>query len=197
MPGRGAAAITKTMPIMEIVTLIPEAKAVLAEYGLHCFSCAGSEFEMLGEGCASHGFSTEEIDALVDDLNEMLERMPERPETLTLTASAAHAIKQVAAQDPETKATTKGTVGLAVIADAGGGFCMEFRSSAGAGERTFGNAEEPGVALFASALTLKRIGGATIDFRDGRFKLDLPEEDSCSCTPDSCNCHGKPQQQAK
>jgi hybrid cluster-associated redox disulfide protein len=179
-----SAAITKGMPIAEIVTLIPEAKSVLAEYGLHCFSCAGSEYENLEEGCMSHGFSKEEISELVDDLNQMIKDMPERPEELIITADAARAIKKVAAEEGQ-----KGD-GLAVIADAAGGFCMEFRSESDAGDATFINAEEPSVRVFASPLTLKRIGGATIDFRDGRFKLDLQEDgpSSCACQKNSCAC---------
>ena len=170
-------AIHKEMPISEIVTFLPEAKKVLAEYGLHCFSCAGSEFETLVDGCASHGFSEEEIDELVDDLNQMMKEIPARPQILTLTLEGARAIKKVAKDEGRTGE------GLAVIADATGGFCMEFRKKPERGEKIFKNAEEPDVRLFASALTLMRIGGATIDFREGRFKLDVPEDghDKCAC----------------
>ncbi len=179
------AGIRRQMPILEIVTLIPEAKSVLAEYGLHCFSCAGSEFETLAEGCAGHGFSEEQIDELVDDLNQMLDQMPARPEMLTVTAAAAVAIGKIA------KDEQREGEGLAVIADAAGGFCMEFRPEPDAADRTFAAPEEPAVRVFASPLTLKRIGGATIDFRDGRFKLDLPEDalgKGCGCAGGACGC---------
>src|SRR3989338_3557111 len=188
-------AIHRQMPIAEIITLIPEAKSVLAEYGLHCFSCAGSEFETLVEGCLGHGFSEEEIDELVDDLNQMLDALPPRTQIITLTADAARAIKKVAKDEGQESA------GLAVIADAAGGFCMEFcdgNSAAFQAAETFVNEDVPDVHVFASSLTLKRIGGATIDFREGRFKLDLPEDAavpgcgssgaSCGCTPESCDC---------
>jgi hybrid cluster-associated redox disulfide protein len=193
----GKNAIRRDMPIAEIVTLCPEAKSVLAEYGLHCFSCAASEFETLEEGCLGHGYEAEDVDELVDDLNAMIERMPARPQLLTLTVSAAQAIRKVAEDDEDAKKEMRdGNVGLAVIAEAGGGFCMEFRAAAQDGEEQFGNAEEPSVKLFASVLTLKRIGGGTIDFRDGRFKLDLPEDakagcdcgGSCSCSGGGCGC---------
>ncbi len=181
--------IGKSMPIQEIVTLMPEAKNILAEYGLHCFSCAGSEYEALGEGCKGHGFSDEEIDELVDDLNLMLRELPPRPETLTLTLEGARAIKTVAEQEGRTDQI------LEIIADAAGGFCMEFQAEPSAGLRPAGkiftNAEEPSVRLFASPLTLMRIGGATIDFREGRFKLDLPEDSKtggCGCAGGSCDC---------
>lgn len=188
--------IVKTMPIMEIVTFIPEAKKVLAEYGLHCFSCAGSEFETLVEGCASHGFSTEEIDELVDDLNQMFRDMPARPDVLTVTTEGARAIKKIAEDEG------RAGQGLSVIADATGGFCMEFCDEPEAGAKTFVNDAEPGVRVFASPLTLKRIGGATIDFREGRFKLDLPEDtkiEGCGCADGGsggCGCAEKGHREA-
>ncbi|MSR87335.1 DUF1858 domain-containing protein [Candidatus Peribacteria bacterium] len=196
-------AIHRQMPIQEIVTYLPQAKSVLAEYGLHCFSCAGSEFETLAEGCASHGFPDDEIDELVDDLNGMLRDMPKRPQTLTVTLDGARAIRKVAEDEG------RQGEGLAVIADAAGGFCMEFCNPSAASRATaeglaanmtFVNPGEPDVRVFASELTLSRIGGATIDFREGRFKLDLPEDTlaggSCPvpepgrATGTGCGCNG-------
>ncbi|MEK7218306.1 MAG: hypothetical protein AAB728_02470, partial [Patescibacteria group bacterium] len=57
--------------------------------------------------------------------------------------------------------------------DGRGGFCMEFMDGVTDGLRTFRHAGEPDVLTAASGLTLRRIGGATIDYREGRFKLDL------------------------
>lgn len=195
-------AIHRHMPILEIVTLIPRAKSVLAEYGLHCFSCFGSETENLAEGCRVHGFSDEEISELVDDLNQMLNDLPPRPQTLELTAEAARAFRKVAKEDAAAnrRSERKGksgrrgnraSIGLSVVADASGGFCVEFRQKPCASDRIFENPEEPGVRIFASPLTLRRIGGAVIDFREGRFKLDLPEDaqkTGCDCTQ-NCDCH--------
>lgn len=183
------------MPIAEIITLLPEAQSVLAEYGLHCFSCAGSEFENLVDGCRGHGFSDEEIDELVDDLNQMFRDLPERPQTITLTLEGARAIKGVADQEKRTDQI------LEVIADASGGFCMEFRTEDETDGKIFTNADEPSVRILGSPLTLARIGGATIDFREGRFKLDLSEDDAhqsaCGCSPGGCACSGKTDQSAK
>lgn len=181
--------IHRQMPILEIVTFIPAARGVLAEYGLHCFSCAGSEFETLEQGCLGHGFSDEELDELVDDLNIMLREMPERPQTITVTDAAAGAIQTVAEDEGRTGE------GLAVIADATGGFCMEFRTDPEPDEKTFVAAG--GVRVFASDLTLQRIGGATIDFREGRFKLDLPEDAigaGCGCDGGACACNAEKSQ---
>jgi hybrid cluster-associated redox disulfide protein len=184
-------AISRTMPVAEIVTFCPQAKGLLAEYGLHCFQCAGSEYETLEEGCKTHGFDDEEIDGLVDDLNEALAEMPSRPATLIVTQAAALAIRQVAEEEKRLGE------GLAVIVDGHGGFCMEFRKDPEGDERTFVQPAVPDVRVFASALTLQRIGGSTVDFREGRFKLDLPEDaavgDRCACGSGGCGCKGKGQ----
>ena len=79
--------------------------------------------------------------------------------------------------------------GLAVIPDGSGGFCMEFCTEPEEGDCTFSNSDVPEVSVFVSPLVLWRIGGASIDFRDSRFKLDLDEKaHECSCTPHNCSC---------
>lgn len=182
------------MPIMDIITYCPAARPVLAEYGLHCVGCAGSTFETLEEGCMGHGFSREEIDDLVTDLNAMIRDMPSRPESITVTLPGAQAIKGVMQDEGRMKQY------LEIIADENGGFCLEFQESIPAGSTEFHHADEPDVRILASALTLKRIGGATIDFRDGKFKLDLPEDAKgmgCGCDGGSCACktgHAKSQE---
>ena len=79
------------------------------------------------------------------------------------------------------------TGGLAVILDDQGGFCMEFCDQPEEGDLAFVHAEVPNVRFFVSVLALGRIGGATVDMREGRFKLDLPE-DECACSPHNCAC---------
>ncbi len=175
------------MPIMDIVTLCPESKSTLAEYGLHCFHCAGSEYETLEDGCKTHGFGDEEIDDLVSDLNDMILSLPDRPQVLTVTLPAAEALQKVAAEEGHAGE------GLVVTTDSQGGFCMEFRAEPLPSEKIFSHPDAPSMRLFASDLTLRRIGGSTIDFRDGRFKLDLPEDSAkagCGCGG-SCSCNGK------
>jgi len=173
--------IDKSMRVGDIVTLCPGAEPILAEYGLHCFHCSASEWENLDDGCRSHGFDTEEIDELVNDLNELLESAPARPQILTVTLAAAEAIRGVAASENKTGE------GLAVIVDGHGGFCMEFRKDPEQNEKIFFHPEAADVRIFASTITLARIGGSTVDFRDGRFKLDVAEEAGCGCGG-TCGC---------
>lgn len=176
------AVITASMPIMDIITYCPAARPVLAEYGLNCVGCAGSTFETLEEGCLGHGFSREEIADLVTDINDMIKDMPARPRSITVTLPGARAIKEVMAGEGRADDY------LEVIADEGGGFCLEFQTEVPDGWGMFFHPEEPGVRIVASDLTLNRIGGATIDFRDGKFKLDLPEDAQCGCASGSCAC---------
>ncbi len=178
--------ITSDMRVLDIITLCPESESILAEYGLHCFHCSANAEETLADGCAVHGFDEEEIAELVDDINQLIRDLPPRPEVLTVTKPAAEAIRGIA--DAEGRLGQ----GLAVIADGRGGFCLEFQDSASDDDKTFAHADVPDVRLFASSLSLKRIGGSIIDFRDGKFKLDMPEEaasKACACGG-KCGCDG-------
>lgn len=180
-----APAIAKTMRVADIVAICPGAREALGEYGIHCAGCSMNMLETLQEGCMLHGFSQEMTDELVDDLNTLFEQAPKRAATLTVTIAAAKAIAQVMEEEK------RKDEGLAVIVDESGGFCMEFRPEPETDETTFKNEDVPDVRIFASALTLSRIGGSTIDFREGRFKLDLPAGDkdaaACGCGG-SCSC---------
>jgi hybrid cluster-associated redox disulfide protein len=175
-----AGPIEKTMLVSQIIELCPEAATIVPEYGLHCFSCSASALETLEEGCLGHGFSESEIDELVSDLNEIVLRRPARPGILTITPAAARAVRPVLEEEG------KLGHGLAVIADGQGGFCMEVREKARDDDRIFTSVEEPEIRFFASPLTLAHIGGSRVDYREGRFKLDLPEDAAHACA-----CGGK------
>ncbi|OGJ56268.1 hypothetical protein A3D88_04130 [Candidatus Peribacteria bacterium RIFCSPHIGHO2_02_FULL_52_16] len=180
--------VQKTMPVREIVTLLPESEPILAEYGLHCFHCAANAYETLEEGCLGHGFEAEAIDELVEDLQNLLDAKPPRPETLTVTLDAAKTLKRLAEEESRTDQ------GLMVTLDENGGFCLEFSDTTSKELKTFTHAEEPTMKIFASTMTLARIGGATIDFREGRFKLDLPADETGlleESKKNTCTCGGK------
>ena len=168
------------MRVSEITALLPECGQLLAEYGLHCFGCEANATETLEEGCLGHGFSDEEIATLVDDLNTMYDERPPRPQTLTVTAEAARTLEGVL------KEQDKAGWVLKVIVDETG-FCMEFADKPAKGDKSFSHREVPDLRVVASHETLDRVGGSTIDFRDGRFKLDLAKD----LVPPSCACQGK------
>ena len=154
----------------EIVAVCPQAIDIMTEYGLHCFSCTDCGVDSLQEGCMLHGFDEETIEALIDDLNEAIRSESPRPLHVNITPEAARAIRAITLSEGR-----KGE-GLAIIVDVAGGFCMEFQKEPEKDDTIFTSEHEPDVRVFVSPLTLWRIGGATIDFREKRFKLDLADE---------------------
>ena len=164
----GILQISAETRILDAVTLCQEAGEIMAAYGLHCFTCALGGQESLAEGCALHGFSEEMITALVDDLNESMARQPKRKPIINVTEAAANALMTVAKKEGH-----EGQ-GLLIISQPDGSFCLEFCRQMPKGHRAFFHSSVPQVRVYASLFSLARIGGATIDFRDERFKLDLP-----------------------
>lgn len=167
--------ITRAMRVQDILTLLPHAEPLLAEYGLHCVGCAGSAFETLEEGYLSHGFTEDKLDDLVTDLNELFKRQPDRPQRIDVTEAAAKAL--AALLEAEGQADHILVVGL----DDAGGFAMDVLPDVTDDHLFFGHGAVPTLRIAASPVTLRRIGGAVVDHRDGRFKLDLPEDTKITC----------------
>ena len=161
--------VNRETKMHEVVAVCPKTVDIMTEYGLRCFSCTDCGVESLQDGCMLHGFDEEAIEALIDDLNDAIRSEPTREPHITITPAAARAIRAIALSEGR-----KGE-GLAIIVDATGGFCMEFQKEPEGDDTIFTSEDEPDVRVFVSPLTLWRIGGATVDFREKRFKLDLPE----------------------
>ena len=64
--------ITKDMIIAEVVERYPAAAGLMENFGLHCFGCHANPFETIESGVLSHGFSEQEMDTLLTDLNTSL-----------------------------------------------------------------------------------------------------------------------------
>lgn len=174
--------VDASMNVMEIIALHPGAADILAAYGLHCFQCAFNTLDSLESGAKSHGLSDTDIENMVTDIEELLRTSPVPPSTLILTESGANALLTIA------KTEGKDSCLLRVGSDDSGGFCMEFAELKLADDKEFTNAAVKGVALIASPQSLHRIGGATVDFREGRFKLDMPKIAGCGCEGKECEC---------
>lgn len=193
-----AEAITRAMRVQDILAILPSAEPLLAEYGLHCVGCSGASFETLEEGYLSHGFKEDQLDSLVTDLNILLEKEPPRPATLEVTEAAARSLATLLESEGQSDHY------LVVSLDDVGSFCLEVLPDVAADHHLFGHSAVPSLKLAAAPLTLKRIGGAVIDHREGRFKLDLPEDSAsptgyagtsahaCACkSGGSCGCDGE------
>ena len=157
--------ITRHWNVGEIVLHHPAAADVLTEWGLHCATCAVGEFERLEDGMKMHGFDDKDIDMVVSDINDAIAESPSKPQELHVTKDAALAIKKIGEESDEVGK------GLSVGADADGSFFLEFKEKKSKGDKTFINEEIPEIEIWASPLTLSRIGGSTIDCVEGKIKL--------------------------
>ncbi len=172
--------VTAQMNVMDVIGLHPKAGDVLGEYGLHCFQCAFNTMDSVEAGARSHGLTDTDIENLVTDLNDLLAAVTPKPQMLTLTRAAAEGLKNIAKQEG------KKAVALRVALDTQGGFFMEFDDTLTEDDRSFACDDIEDVSVVASNAVLWRIGGSEIDFRDGKFKLDLEEEPK----PHACGCGG-------
>jgi len=163
------------MPVTHVLALVPDAQNLLREYGLHCATCALSTVETLEEGCRGHGMSDEDLGDLLVDLNELFTDQPERTQHVTLTKSGAEALRALLGQDGNRKQDLPaGRQVFAVTIDERGSFCLECVTQGSVDGKVFNCPSVPEVRVVVSPLILRRIGGAVIDVREGRFKLDIP-----------------------
>lgn len=63
--------VTGDMTIQEIIELYPDTMEVFADWGLGCATCHIGAVETLEDGALAHGFSMEEVNDLIDELNEV------------------------------------------------------------------------------------------------------------------------------
>ena len=59
-------AITKDMPIAEVIQRYPATIEVFLRHGLMCFGCAIARFESVERGALAHGI---EVESFLQDLN--------------------------------------------------------------------------------------------------------------------------------
>lgn len=172
--------IHESMNVMEAIALHPKAADVLAAYGLHCFQCAFNTMDSISGGARTHGLTDTDIENIIVDLQELIDSTPLHPAVITLTPAAAEALLLIGKQEG------KKEVSLRVAMEPQGGFCMEFDDTVHADDAVFTCPGIKRVQVTASPQALWRMGGSTIDFREGRFKLDMDE--TCACGSSSCGC---------
>lgn len=174
--------VQATMTVASIVALHPSMAEIMAEYGLHCFSCHMGGRETLREGMAMHGYSQAVLQALLIDLNEALTALPGRPHTVHVTTSAAQALYDISLQEQHTEHVVH------IVADGVGSFCMEFGHTVGDTDISILVPEVPQIQFFVSPETVWFIGGSTVEYADGKFSLVQPAATCCQKTDSSCAC---------
>lgn len=65
--------ITKDMTMGEIVKKYPETVEIIQAKGLHCVGCHISPYETLEQGCTGHGWTEQQINEMIKELNDFIE----------------------------------------------------------------------------------------------------------------------------
>ena len=66
--------ITKDMLIPDVLAVNPYISNILMGQGMHCISCFAAAGESLEQAMYVHGFTPEDMDVLVADLNDFVEQ---------------------------------------------------------------------------------------------------------------------------
>ena len=66
--------IKKTDLIRDVIRAHPGTAGVLAASGMGCIGCALARLESIEQGAKAHGFSDEDVDRLVKQLNEAVQK---------------------------------------------------------------------------------------------------------------------------
>ena len=176
--------ITRQMTIEEILGGFPQKSQKLAQemiqMGLHCVGCNAATWETLEAGMLGHGFSEQDLEALLQRLNEILLEESD-PHSISLTKRAADKYQQILQEEG------KEGWGLRFGDKAGGcsGFeyILDYSESPKEDDEVF---LSHGVQIHVNKQMAGRLLGSEIDYLDGLngsgFKISNPNaRGSCGC----------------
>jgi len=186
-------AITKDMIIQDILAEHPNKAMLISEilmdFGIHCVGCGASGFETLEEGVLGHGFSEEELDILVNNLNKAIDSKSKtktnntNKETfsLILTEKAVKKLKEIMKQENK----ENGYLRAAVLAGGCSGYTYDLELT----EEKFAEdiqLEQNGVKILISEENIEYLNGTKIDFidtlKESGFKFLNPNATKeCGC----------------
>ncbi|MEK6890645.1 MAG: iron-sulfur cluster assembly accessory protein [Nanoarchaeota archaeon] len=185
-----SAKITKDMVIADILSLYPNKAMLISEilmdFGVHCVGCGASGFETLEEGVLSHGFTEQELDQLVIDLNkavvlETLEIKNIEDFSLTLTDKAVKKLREIMKEENKENSYLRANV----LAGGCSGYSYDLELSE---EKTKEDIEleQNGVKILVSQESAEYLNGTKIDFIDSLnesgFKFSNPNATKeCGC----------------
>ena len=131
--------ITRDTVISGILNINPSKSSIISQmlldFGIHCIGCGASTFETLGQGVIGHGFSEQQLDKLMSDLNKVISEDVEQVRiesskeinadifNLKLTDQAIKKVKQVIEQ----KGTPNSTLRVSVIPGGCSGYLYDLQ----------------------------------------------------------------------
>lgn len=194
--------ITKFWPINKILEVFPDSVELMVEIGLHCFGCHANSIERLNEGMLSHGFTEEEINEFVNDLNSEFNKYKEKNLTKPLPNDfTTEIVKEANTQYYKCAGLLftqtaydalhellEDFKGLQIKLDAGGcsgySYIYDFKNSPDDDEMEFKLSEK--ITLYINDFTFDKLKGTIVDFKfgikDAGLKFTNPN------TKDSCHC---------
>ncbi len=96
--------ITYDMSIKQIVSKYPQTSKVFVKWGLFCASCAVSDIENVKQGILGHGFSEEDFQKILDELNEYAQKpVEDNLKKFDITESALNKILEIKENNPDIK----------------------------------------------------------------------------------------------
>lgn len=176
--------ITREMTIEDIFSKFPHKSQKLAQEitntGLHCVGCQASTWETLEAGMLGHGFTEEEIDALVGRLNAILDETTDLT-TISLSKRAADKYKGILAD--EGKEGWGLRFGDRAAGCSGFEYVLDYSEKALASDEIF---QSQGLEIHVDKSAVERLLGAEIDYVDGLngsgFKITNPNvKSACGC----------------
>ncbi len=186
--------ISKDTIISEILEKHPTKSRLLTEmlldFGIHCVGCGASTVETLGQGVLGHGYTEEQLDKLIVDLNKVIEAEDDSGSLkvvqtqdfkLTLTDKAIIKVKESIKQ----RGTENATLRVAVITGGCSGYLydLQFIDAPSKADLNF---KQDGVNVAVDKDSMKDLNGMEIDYIDtlneSGFKFNNPNsEHECGC----------------
>ncbi|MEK6872856.1 MAG: iron-sulfur cluster assembly accessory protein [Nanoarchaeota archaeon] len=190
--------ITRDILISEILTINPGKSRILTEmlldFGIHCVGCGASSFETLGQGVLGHGFSEQQLDKLISDLNKVINEELE-PESKTevdqeitaeifslkLTEQAIKKVKEVIKKRGKKNVTLR----VSVIPGGCSGYLydLQFKDQPSKDDLNF---KQDGINIAVDKKSTDMLHGMEIEYIDtlneSGFKFNNPNaEHGCGC----------------
>lgn len=185
------ALVDKGMYIQEILTKYPDKakliSEILLEFGVGCSGCGASSYETLEQGVLGHGFSTDELDKLVFNLNRALTKSeikksaPARRFSLDLTDNAVKKIAELMKNNGKTNCYLR--VGVLAGGCSGYSYNLNFVDQPSAKSLKLKKGE---IDIEIDPQSLEILNGTEIDFIDtlqeSGFKFYNPNASKeCGC----------------
>ena len=171
--------VTKDMTIADVVRKYPQAGMVMTAHGLHCVGCGVSPIETVEAGCKGHGWTDEQIDAMLAKVNEAIGASGEQP-LVTITDKAAAKLKEIAAS--ENKSDHGVRIQVMPAGCSGNAYSMDFDK-----EQSGDTIEEVnGIKVFVDTDSINLLRGSVVDYietpEESGFKIEnLAAKKGCGC----------------